>query len=135
MGLRLQVIARRPHVEVNWGAIGTEGCITVTLSVRNVGDHSISALQATPLLDGAEAGRLGCCRERTPPRPRGHAPAFGCCSCAWIHHGAVNVQVASVVPSERLALRYRITCLPGVTPMRVTLHSRRITFLPPAGRK
>jgi hypothetical protein len=57
MGLRLQVIARRPHVEVNWGAIGTEGCITVTLSVRNVGDHSISALQATPLLDGAEAGR------------------------------------------------------------------------------
>ena len=52
-----------------------------------------------------------------------------------VRHPTVNVQVASVVPRERLALRYRITCLPEVTPTRVTLHSRRITVLPPAGAK
>ena len=54
---------------------------------------------------------------------------------AWSHPWTMSVQVASVVPRERLALRYRIACLPGVTPMRVTLHSRRIAFLPPAGGK
>jgi hypothetical protein len=53
----------------------------------------------------------------------------------WSHPWTMSVQVASVVPRERLALRYRIACLPGVTPMRVTLHSRRIAFLPPAGGK
>jgi hypothetical protein len=29
-----------------------------------------------------------------------------------VHHPAVNAQVASVVPRERLVLRYRITCPP-----------------------
>src|SRR5207247_4704028 len=52
-----------------------------------------------------------------------------------LRHPTVNVQVASVVPRERLALRYRMTCLPEVTPTRVTLHSRRIAFLPPGGAK